>query len=155
MPHCYQLHKHVHSHFRDHLPEDDHMEFVTQRKGVWGAWGCGLQVSEYRQTRGRCKGTLGGVIRLFLRNATDKVKKYPASLEFTPPYPTLHLSFSLFQPQEHLASLPSSLTCFSGPWAPINGTSWKMLMQAVFEQPAHFLARTDSLLKLLDFSEDW
>lgn len=44
MPHCCQLHKHVHSHFRDQLPEDNHMEFVTQRNGACGE----LEVAAYR-----------------------------------------------------------------------------------------------------------
>lgn len=115
MPHCCQLHKHVHSHFRDQLPEDNHMEFVTQRNCVWGAWGCGLQVSEYRQTRGRCKGTLGGVTRLFLRNATDKVKKYPASVVYsplTPPYVSHSLCFShknIWHPSLHLSPVSQDL----------------------------------------------
>lgn len=107
--------------------------------------------------RGEVQRNLGRCNNIVSEKCYRQGQKIPSFGRVCSPLPhsTPPLSFSLFQPQEHLASLPSSLTCFSGPWAPINGTSWKMLMQAVFEQPAHFLARTDSLLKLLDFSEDW
>ncbi len=108
---------------------------------IWSLWlsvtACGeLEVAAYRFLS---TSNQGEVQRNFGRRCNKIVsekcyrqgQKIPSFSSLLPPYPTLCFSFSLFQPQEHLASLPSSLTCFSGPWAPINGTSWKILMQAV------------------------
>lgn len=88
---------------------------------------------------------------MFLRNATDKVK-YLASVEFAPPYPTrLILSVSATR----TSGIPPSISHLF--LRTLSSYKWHLLKDvdagSLFEQPAHFLARKDSLLKLLDFSE--
>lgn len=115
------------------LPEDNHMQQALSQtcdsaESMWGAWGCGS--GSWTPSH---QGEVQRNLKRYDMIVSEKCYRQGQIPSFSRVYSPLTppVSFSLFQPQEHLASLPPSLTCFSGPWAPINGTSWKMLMQAV------------------------